>query len=690
MSMPEDPQSSTPTRDPRRRFSSRERVALYLAADGRCERCGRELEPGWHADHVNPAVAGGPTRLSNGQALCPRCNLQKGASVVQDKLNPRKFQRELHDAVMARVAAGEMVTVANVSPGSGKTLAYQWILTDLMRRGIIDFGAIYVPRISLATQAETTYRSEVKRGHEVGDFELFHPAGRLERIRHRGNKPPLLPPGATREAFVTCFASLTAQPDVHLQWAQEHEGRFLLIADEAQFCGTDDAGDDLFGGTKAAYYIEQMAQYARHTVLLTGTPYRADKKKLVLADYEQGPDGRLRLISHANARYRDGVGATPEPYLRRFEMSLTRANVELTNDDGETYEDETTSPKLYEYMSSLKPVLRRSEVWQPVVDGVVQRLRFMQRINPNYRALVACMEQSEARAVANYLRSTHPGLKVVQALSEDGPKAEAALREFRTEKADVLVTVRMAFLGYNCPEITVVGVLTNYRDEGHLMQLVFRGGRVWDPAKSGHPAKEQRLHIVTIDDPRMTAFLNYLKNEQDKGIRESDDGNRPVCGGGLPGDPSPWEVTDAYATLTRVEGADGSVSSDDLELLEAVLHTIGPITTVTQLADAVEKLGLLKELPKDGGLFPPPSPSARAPMTEAEIVKQAKGEASEAIGEFLRRRGYKPSDDNYKPARARLTKQINRAFGISSTEAISTKEQARDYLGHVRSWLAGL
>jgi len=36
----------------RRRFNSSERVALYLAADGRCANCGTELEPGWHGDHV--------------------------------------------------------------------------------------------------------------------------------------------------------------------------------------------------------------------------------------------------------------------------------------------------------------------------------------------------------------------------------------------------------------------------------------------------------------------------------------------------------------------------------------------------------------------------------------------------------------------------------------------------------------
>jgi 5-methylcytosine-specific restriction endonuclease McrA len=61
-----------------RRFGSRARVGLFLAAQGRCASCGTPLEHGWHADHVEPVRAGGPTAPANGQALCPRCNLAKG------------------------------------------------------------------------------------------------------------------------------------------------------------------------------------------------------------------------------------------------------------------------------------------------------------------------------------------------------------------------------------------------------------------------------------------------------------------------------------------------------------------------------------------------------------------------------------------------------------------------------------
>ncbi|MGZ6563148.1 MAG: HNH endonuclease [Solirubrobacteraceae bacterium] len=63
----------------RRRFRPAERVALFLAAGGRCSACGEQLSPDWHADHKSPFSTGGKTHVANGQALCPGCNRHKGA-----------------------------------------------------------------------------------------------------------------------------------------------------------------------------------------------------------------------------------------------------------------------------------------------------------------------------------------------------------------------------------------------------------------------------------------------------------------------------------------------------------------------------------------------------------------------------------------------------------------------------------
>ena len=86
-----------------RLFSNRQRKTLYVMSGGTCSKCGAPLEKGWHGDHVTPHSKGGETELINGQALCPKCNLKKGASM--DGLSPWpqtvKLRNWQEQAVMA-------------------------------------------------------------------------------------------------------------------------------------------------------------------------------------------------------------------------------------------------------------------------------------------------------------------------------------------------------------------------------------------------------------------------------------------------------------------------------------------------------------------------------------------------------------------------------------------------------------
>src|SRR5690606_31109872 len=123
----------------------------------------------------------------------------------------------------------------------------------------------------------------------------------------------------------TTYSALVKSPDIYIDnWAAKHRGRFLLVADEAQFCGTAREADAA-GGTAAGRWMKEPHQYAAHTLLLTGTPYRSDDQPLILADYEP-PDeeGKRKLVCHAEAGYATGIA---EGYLRRFEATMHDARV---------------------------------------------------------------------------------------------------------------------------------------------------------------------------------------------------------------------------------------------------------------------------------------------------------------------------------------------------------------------------
>src|SRR5262245_39746410 len=86
-----------------RRFNRKQKQAIYTAAGGRCANCGKPLDPGLQADHIQSYSAGGKTDVSNGQALCSECNLRK-SSHMPDSIQLRPWQQSARDRLDELVA----------------------------------------------------------------------------------------------------------------------------------------------------------------------------------------------------------------------------------------------------------------------------------------------------------------------------------------------------------------------------------------------------------------------------------------------------------------------------------------------------------------------------------------------------------------------------------------------------------
>jgi len=64
--------------DPQRFFTPEQRKTIFHNSRGVCQECNMELSStNFHADHIKPYVQGGPTNVSNGRALCSKCNRSK-------------------------------------------------------------------------------------------------------------------------------------------------------------------------------------------------------------------------------------------------------------------------------------------------------------------------------------------------------------------------------------------------------------------------------------------------------------------------------------------------------------------------------------------------------------------------------------------------------------------------------------
>lgn len=71
--------------------TSDEVEGIIVRQRGKCAVCGNPLKYGVHIDHVVPVSRGGTSDPANLQALCPKCNLSKGAKDSAEFMRERGY-----------------------------------------------------------------------------------------------------------------------------------------------------------------------------------------------------------------------------------------------------------------------------------------------------------------------------------------------------------------------------------------------------------------------------------------------------------------------------------------------------------------------------------------------------------------------------------------------------------------------
>ncbi|MBJ6633852.1 DEAD/DEAH box helicase family protein [Streptomyces sp. I5] len=250
--------ASETSRDHRRAFNSAERVALFLAADGRCTACGQELAPSWHGDHIRPWSGGGPTDVTNGQALCPGCNLKKGQRSMADVFGLREWQQEARERYHSRNggAGGSFLVVA--TPGAGKTTFALTIAKDLIDQGVIEKIVVVVPTAHLRRQwSEAANKSGVQLDHRF--------------VNANGVV------GRDFDGVVVTYQTVASEQALWRKLCSMR--RTLVIFDEIHHAGEGD--EQRWGPALKAAFDD-----ATRRLLLSGTPFRTDGTPIPFVEYE--------------------------------------------------------------------------------------------------------------------------------------------------------------------------------------------------------------------------------------------------------------------------------------------------------------------------------------------------------------------------------------------------------------------
>jgi superfamily II DNA or RNA helicase len=240
----------------KRRFNDRQRNILACVSGGRCQICNAPLPRDFHTDHVVPFSRGGPTHTSNGQALCKKCNLHKGAKTMTIRLRP--WQAEAINKALKWLIddSRDHRFLINAAPGAGKTTAACATAQALFERDEIDRVIVIAPRNEVVNQWSA-------------DFQ---------RVTGRYMSKVTARDGDIRQFGVDVCATWSAVQGLQdaLQ-AVCRSGRVLVICDEHHHAAVEAA----WGNSADSAFSD-----AKYALVLTGTPIRSDGAQSLWLAYD--------------------------------------------------------------------------------------------------------------------------------------------------------------------------------------------------------------------------------------------------------------------------------------------------------------------------------------------------------------------------------------------------------------------
>lgn len=466
------------------------RALLYYENDGKCAMCGCDLPDDWHADHIEPWSKTHTTNVHDMQALCPTCNLKKGATMK------RKHQHDMTESIRRANASGKIRFIcAHVTPGGGKSA-----LPPIIAREIAEPKGWrmcwVVPRNALRDQGEADFGKTFMR-------ELV---GHKSSIRKASNE---INPSRGLIGYVTTYQAIAAQPDLHL-W-EFKRNPYVLFLDECHHVPHLGAGNE---DEEKAYYkaIAPLVDSARLVILATGTLERHDKCRIAFLPYKPGSEPGTEVVN---------IEPRPEWEFIRYSRkdALEEGAVvplHFTIMDGaakwfnpvtgeEEWTDSIANSSKADQSAVLKTILETGYA-ESLLDDCLDAWKH-HKIDQYHEAkmLVIAPNIKVANQYKDYL--ARGSVKVAIATSDDSKEATHNIKQFKGKTIDVLVTVGMAYEGLDVPQITHVAVLTNIRSRPWLEQCFCRANRTAPGKTHGY--------IFIPDDTRMKEICKMIAIEQD-------------------------------------------------------------------------------------------------------------------------------------------------------------------------------
>jgi superfamily II DNA or RNA helicase len=539
----------------KRAFNLTERLALFDESGGYCCECGAELSEGWHADHIHPYAQGGETKVENGRALCPKCNLKKGSNVIETdgELELRDCQAKCMSIAIERYRAGHQTMAAYMSVASGKTLTGAIIAAWLLNAGII-------LRVIVVCPSESIARGWSNELSEQG----------LRVVLRDGNQRIGLDIADSEHGYITTYQSVASQPEQHRMKCLKRSRnggtcRTLVIFDELHHLGEDPlSGEDRTKWAEKAVYAFGDAT---HILALTGTPDRSDSKALPFLKYVPSKDDPKVQVAELHYIYSYGE-AVNDGYVRRCTFEYVGAEGDVTDENGNpvgrfaTNESRSAGRGTVERASlniKIKPDVS-GKAAEDIIDRGIEMLRALKVSHARAAGLVICAGITHAQYVARMLRDMGQSCVLVHSKLD---RANDIIDAFKRSSDDWIVAVGMVTEGVNIPRLRVCCYLTTITATLTLDQIMGRVVRVdWQDGEDrgeiqafddvGQPLPPAEAFFFCLDKPELVKWANDVEKEIQAHVHLPPE-NRTEGGGGGGGCFPPPEL-DILSLITKAAG----------------------------------------------------------------------------------------------------------------------------------------
>ena len=599
----------------RRVFSDAERAALYLAADGKCSICGTELLPGWHADHEDPYSRGGKTDVTNGQALCPTCNLKKGNKMT----DLRKWQEEA--LVKFLRTSGDFLAVA--TPGAGKTTFALVAAQRTIEMGGAQRIVVVVPTAHLRMQWAT---AAARFGIQL-DHRFTNGAGALAK---------------DFDGVVVTYQAVASEPLLFRKLSQNS----IVILDEVHH-----GGDQTAWGTALKLAFEESPR----RLLLSGTPTRTDRAPVPFVQYDE--DGRF--ISGYNYDY--GSALQDRSVVRPIEFLALDGHVRW-REAGEVREEELKDADEETLVNALRAALSPDGEWiTSVLRRADEELTRHRAEVSDAGGLVVAADQFKARKYAAILESItrqRPTLAI-----SDEPDASKLIAAFSKGTGRWIVAVQMVSEGVDIPRLAVGVYASNIRNsEMFFRQVVGRFVRV----RSVDDATTATLLIPSIEP--LLRYAQKIEKTVDQALRmeeqqlrerKEDDDRRPTLFDLV----EPLDSSEATHHSTILAGE--AFSDDELRRAQSMIEMSGITAAVTpaQIARMLRMAGAGRVA---GQVIVDPKPAEVRPLADEKASLRRL--INTKVGRLVRM-----TDGEFSHIHAALNKACGDKANLATTETLMTR-----------------